>query len=84
MTAAPRCATPAEAKTGADVKGQAGVADGRDVLIVEQIFSLGIDVHPGEQLEAAAQIEFCVSIVEIAVGQQERIGVVGIFVFKIG
>ena len=81
MTAA---RAPATAKACADVERQAGVADGRDVLVVEQILSLGVDVHPFKQLEAAAQIELGVAVVEIAIGQQEAVAAVRVFAFKEG
>jgi hypothetical protein len=49
--------TPQEAKADAEVHGQAGVTDGRDVLLAQQVLSLGVDAHPLEQLIAASQVQ---------------------------
>ena len=65
--------TPAEANADLEVEGQAGVADGRYVLIIEQIIGLGSDIHPVKQLKAAAEVKLGVTVVEVAVGQQEAV-----------
>ena len=37
--------TPLDAEAGAEVHGQAGVADGGDVLLAEQVFALGVNLN---------------------------------------
>ena len=40
---------PLDAQAGAKVHGQAGIADGRDVLLAQQVFSLNVNAQPLEQ-----------------------------------
>ncbi len=71
---------PAKAQAGAKCEGKAGIADGRDVLVVEKIFSLRIDINPGEPLVACAEIELGVAEVEIAIRQDKRVVLIDVFV----
>src|ERR1039458_971050 len=66
----PTSGAPANPQAGAQREWEAGIADGRDVLAVEKILGLRVDVDPGKPLVAAAEVEFRVAVVEIAVGQQ--------------
>ena len=75
--------TPANAQTGAKRERQAGIADGRDVLVVEKIFGLRVDVEPIQQLIAASDVELGVAVIEIAIGQEQAVVVRSVLAFKI-
>ena len=75
---------PAKAQASANREGKAGIADGRDVLIVEKILGLRVDVEPIQQLVAASDVELGVAVVEIAIGQQQAVAAGSVFVLKIG
>ena len=75
---------PAKAQAGANREGKAGIADGRDVLIVEKILGLRVDVEPIQQLIAAADVELGVAVIEIAIGQEQAVVVGSVFAFKVG
>ena len=51
-----------------EVEGQAWVANGGDVLVVGQVFSLAVNGEARQKLEAAAEIDFGVAVIEIAIG----------------
>ena len=51
-----------DAQAGAEVEGQADVADGCDVLVAGQVFRLAVDRDPGNPLVAAADIDIGVSV----------------------
>ena len=76
--------TPAQAQAGADRERKTGIADWGDVLIIQQVLRLSVDIHPGQHLETAAQIEFGVAVIEIAVGQKQAIAAESILSLKIG
>ena len=75
---------PAKAQAGAKCEWKAGKADGRDVPVVEKIFSLRVDVKPSEPLVAAAEIELGVAVVKVAIGQKQAVEARGIVTFKVG
>jgi len=53
----PRALAPLQANAGAQRGGQADETDGRDVLAVGQVFGLGVDAEPVEDLVAAAGVD---------------------------
>ena len=64
---------PAKTKSRAHGEGKTGIADGRDVLIVQKVFGLGVEVHPIAKLKAAAEIELGVAEIEVAIGEEEAV-----------
>jgi hypothetical protein len=84
LTSVTAAGTPAKAQAGAECEGKAGIADGRDVLVVEKILSLRVDIEPGEPLVAAAEVEFGVAVVEVSIGQQQAVAAGSIVTFKVG
>ena len=65
---------------GADGEGQAGVADGADVLLAEKIVELGEEGDVAGGGEDGVEIELGVGEVEIAVGEEEGVAVVAVVV----
>ena len=80
----PAANAPLDAKPHAEAHRQAGIPDRRNVLLAQQILSPGVDLEPGKQLIAAAEIEFGKAIVEIAVGKDQGVSLLQIFVAKEG
>jgi len=74
----------AEAQTDAEVHGQAGVADGGDVLFAEEIIALSVDGEARKPLVADSEIELGEGRVEIAIGQEKRVSATQIRIFQIG
>src|SRR5580658_5502059 len=72
------------AKADAKTNGQAGIADGRDVLVVGQILGLSVDAEPIQELVTASEVDPCEAEVEIAVREQQAVAAVLVFVFKKG
>ena len=66
---------PVNPDAGVKIHGQAHESDGSDVLVAEQIISLALKGEPGENLEAASQAEIGVSVVEIAIWQEQGVGI---------
>src|ERR1700733_5921385 len=64
-------------ETGAEGERQRRVADGADVLVVQQVLSLHEYREAVGDVEGAAEIELSVGEVEVAVGQQQRVVEVG-------
>ena len=75
---------PLDPQAGAHGEWRAGIADGGDVLIVGEVFRLGINVQPLQQLEAAAQVQLGVAPVQIAIGQHQRVPLVDVFIAEEG
>ena len=73
-------AADADLHAGADGEGQAGVADGADVLLAEKIVELSEDGDVAGGGEDGVEVEFGVAEVEIAVGQQEGVAAVAVVV----
>jgi len=75
---------PAKTEACADRKRQTGIADWRYVLIIQQVLTLSVNIHPGQHLETAAQIHFGVAVIQIAVGQKQTIAAESILALQIG
>ena len=75
---------PLDAQAGADVHRQAYVTDRRDVLVIQQVLSLAIDAHPRQQLVARAKVQLGVTVIQIAVGQEQTVAAAGISELQIG
>ena len=73
---------PAKTEAGANRERQAGIADGRDVLIIQQVLGLSVDVHPAQYLETATQIQLGVAVIQIAVGQKKAVAAECILALK--
>ncbi len=78
------CLADLDAESCAKIHGQADVTDGSDVLVAGQVFCLCIDAEPGRPLIAAAEVKLGIAVIEIAIGQQQGVEIVGIGVLKIG
>ena len=52
-------------------------------LAVEKILGLRVDIDPGKPLVAAAEVEFRVAVIEIAIGQEQATHSVGILALKV-
>jgi hypothetical protein len=65
-------------EAGADGEGQAGISDGADVLLAEEIFQLSKDRDVTGYGVGDVEIEFGIAEVEIAVGEKERVAKVGV------
>ena len=78
--------SPAKTQAGAQREREAGIADGRDVLIVRDILGLRVEVHPAKNLNAPAQVELGVAVIQIAIGQEQAVAVgsASVFAFEIG
>jgi len=76
--------SPAKTQAGAQREREAGIADGRDVLIVEKVLGLRVDVEPIQQLIATSDVELGVAVIEIAIGQEQAVVVGRVFVLKVG
>src|SRR6185312_1406367 len=63
---------------------QRWVADGANVLVVQQVLELREDGETREDVVGAAEIELGVAEVEVAVGQQQRIAEVGVITIEEG
>src|SRR6185437_8279587 len=77
-------AADANFKPGAEGEGQRRIADGTDVLVVQQVLRLREDGEAVGDGEGAAEIELGVAGVEIAVGQQQRIAEIGVITIEEG
>lgn len=75
---------PLDAESGAEVHWQAWIADGRDVLLAQQVFCLGVDLQPSEQPVASTQVEFGETEIEVAIGQDKGVPLLQIFISKEG
>src|SRR5271157_2151846 len=75
---------PLDAQARAEVKGQAGIADGGDVLIVGEVFRLAVNAQPWKQFVAGAQIQLGVTEVQIPVWQDQRVQLIDVFIAEKG
>src|ERR1035437_79757 len=73
---------PLDAQAGAEGEGQAGIADGGDVPVAGEVLRLAIDTQPGEQFVACAQVQLGVAEVQIAIGQDQGVPLIHVFVAK--
>ena len=67
-----------ESKADADARWQAHESDGSDVLIVGQVLSLAIDSQPRSYPVADAEVELGITVIEIAIGQEQAITAVDV------
>ncbi len=73
-------AADANLHAGADGKGQAGIADGADVLLAEEVVELGEDGDVFVGRVSGVEVELEVAEVEVAVGEEERVSAVAVVV----
>ncbi len=68
----------------AEVERQAGVADRGYVLVAGEVFGLSVDRHARKELVAAAEVDLGETVVEVAVGKQQRVVLVEVGVAEKG
>jgi len=60
-----------DAQAGAEIKGQRGVSDGCDVLVAGEIVELRIELRAAAHLIGQCQIKLGITVIEVAIGQQQ-------------
>ena len=74
----PALLSPFNLEPGADIERQAHEANRCHALVVGQILRKGVNPKPRQDLVASAEVEPCVSMVEVAIGEQQTIATVDV------
>lgn len=73
-------ASDSDLESGTDGKRQAGIADGANMLLAEQVVELGEDGYVVGGDEEGVHVEFGVAEVQIKIGEQEGVAAVDVVV----